>query len=266
MGSGLILLGIVGAWLAVLVPMALRSHQAGRAFRSPDRFGDAMRVLARREQQGRGVPRSVVVPGRPAAARVTSPAASAAARRLRVLLSLVALAVLTLILGVLGPGWLLLVHLLVDAATAGYVVHLRSLAVRRAERSIRAAERPRRERPRPVPIAGIPDRMPPRAAPVEVVPAGQAGPVATRAIEPEPVAGPTWTAPPVPVPTYVTAPVAPPRVLDLTTPGQWSAAAELDAVERELRAEAGEPPDELSRVLDEEIDGIIEPRRASGDW
>ncbi len=53
MGSGLILVLIVGAWLAVLVPMALRSHDAS-ALGTVDRFSDAMRVLSRREPVGRG--------------------------------------------------------------------------------------------------------------------------------------------------------------------------------------------------------------------
>jgi hypothetical protein len=47
-GSGLILLLIVGAWLAVLVPMALRSSEAVSAQGTVDRFHDAMRVLSRR--------------------------------------------------------------------------------------------------------------------------------------------------------------------------------------------------------------------------
>lgn len=48
MGSGLILLVIVGAWLAVLVPMGLRSHDAEVSSRTGERFGDAVRVLRRR--------------------------------------------------------------------------------------------------------------------------------------------------------------------------------------------------------------------------
>ena len=46
-GSGLILLVIVGTWLAVLVPMGLRSHD-GHSSRSVERLGDAVRVLVRR--------------------------------------------------------------------------------------------------------------------------------------------------------------------------------------------------------------------------
>ena len=49
MGSGLILLVIVGAWLAVLVPMALRSSDVTNAIGSVDKFHDAMRVLSRRD-------------------------------------------------------------------------------------------------------------------------------------------------------------------------------------------------------------------------
>jgi len=58
-GSGLILFVIVGAWLAVLVPMFLRSHDAAAAHRSADRFGGAMRVLSHRTDGEEGAPRRV---------------------------------------------------------------------------------------------------------------------------------------------------------------------------------------------------------------
>lgn len=254
MGSGLILLGIAGAWLAVLVPMALRSHDSSRSLSSVDRFGDAMRVLARREQQGRGAARSVVLP------RPSAPGLSLAARRMRVLLTLSALALVTLLLTVVGFGWALLPHLLLDGLAIAYVAHLRNQAVRKAERSIRSAARPRQARSLvPAHIAGIPDRMPAR-------PGLPAAAPAARYLEPQPGAlGETWTAPAVPVPTYVTAPMAPPReprTVDLTTPGAWSAAAEIEQVGKELFGE----DDLLAQELDDELDDIIEPRRASGDW
>ncbi|HWH30891.1 MAG TPA: hypothetical protein VNU26_18365 [Mycobacteriales bacterium] len=53
MGSGLILLVIVAAWLAVLVPMALRSSDSADSLSSVDRFSDAMRVLSRRDAAAR---------------------------------------------------------------------------------------------------------------------------------------------------------------------------------------------------------------------
>jgi hypothetical protein len=52
-GSGLILLVIVAAWLAVLVPMALRTHESSTSLSSVDRFSDAMRVLSRRDAVAR---------------------------------------------------------------------------------------------------------------------------------------------------------------------------------------------------------------------
>ena len=57
MGSGLILLVIVGAWLAVLVPMALRRHDSATSLKSTDRFSDAMRVLSRKGARDVLVPR-----------------------------------------------------------------------------------------------------------------------------------------------------------------------------------------------------------------
>ena len=64
--AGLILLAIVGAWLAVLVPMALKSHDSTTSLRSADRFSDAMRVLSRKSS------RDVLVPRRSYASLVVS--------------------------------------------------------------------------------------------------------------------------------------------------------------------------------------------------
>jgi hypothetical protein len=82
-GSGLFLLLIVGAWLAVLVPMALKSHDSSTSLSSVDRFNDAMRVLSRREQTGRGSTRSVVLPVAPVSSRPAAPTVPIAVRRRR---------------------------------------------------------------------------------------------------------------------------------------------------------------------------------------
>lgn len=47
--SSLIVLGIVGIWILVLVPMWLNRHDADSASRSMDTFSTAMRVLSRRD-------------------------------------------------------------------------------------------------------------------------------------------------------------------------------------------------------------------------
>src|SRR4051794_21692883 len=162
-GSGLILLVIVGAWLAVLVPMALRSHDTSSSLSSVDRFNDAMRVLSRREQTGRGSVRSVVLPARPVETAETAEPAGIplAVRRRRVLLTLLGLTALTLLLGLIGPGWALLLSALFAVLVALYVVHLRRQAIRKQERLQRAPMARPARRPAvagPAWIAGIPDR------------------------------------------------------------------------------------------------------------
>lgn len=271
MGSGLVLLGIVGAWLAVLVPMALRKHDTH--LRSADRFQDAMRVLSRRsgsapvddvDAEADDLPAGRIAVARQrladrAAARTPL---TPAARRRRLLLGLLLIAVATLVGVVVGPLWLLAPHLLADAAVGAFLVHLRRTAAARAEREWRAA-RPRPRRPAPVPapvapaeplpapvlrvpvhVAGIPDRMPPRvplAAP------------AARYDEVRGAQGEVWSPVPVPAPTYLSAPTAPRRVVDLKTPGAY--ADGLAEAERELG------------IVDEgpELDEILERRRAVND-
>ena len=281
MGSGLILLVIVGAWLAVLVPMALKSHDSATSLRSADRFSDAMRVLSRRGA------RDVLVPRRPQSSLVVSetksarpavpveepaeepvaellephPPRTAAERRLRTLLVLVGAALVSLGLGLFGVPGLFVVHAMCDLLLGAFVVHLRRQAVLRTERQARRdAVLPRRPAVPPVRravrIAGIPDRMPGRPAPLTMpLPA----PAARYEDLPLPATGTdgTWSPVPVPPPTYVGKAVAPkraPRVLDLTRPGQWTAALEGE--------DAG------LDILDDgpELDDILERRRAVNGW
>lgn len=291
-GSGLILLVIVGAWLAVLVPMALRSHDSATSLRSIDRFGDTMRVLARR-----GAGRDVLMPRRGAAGtvlsrgpatagpapssgrrrpltrrlRVTGTTRSSAQRRRRTLLVLLVAAAATLAAGLVGPvGWLA-VHVPCDLLLLAFVAHLRRQAVLRSGRRRAEGRRaPDMALESPVlahtRVAGIPDRMP--ARPVQRTVAPPVSAPARRYDEPVPVPvpataaggswdGASWSPVPVPPPTYVGKPMAPARptrVLDLTRPGQWTAAME------------GDEPD-LS-VLDDgpELDEILDRRRAVNDW
>lgn len=134
MGSGLILLVIVGAWLAVLVPMALRSQESNSQS-TVEAFHDAMRVLSRRE-----IPAPVATsPSTDSALMPTG--FSAPARRRRVLLGLVLFALVTLVGAVLGPLWVLGVHLVADLLVLGYVGHLRHLAVLRRDRELRDRRR-----------------------------------------------------------------------------------------------------------------------------
>ena len=148
MGSGLILLVIVGAWLAVLVPMGLRSHDSAVSSRAPERFGDAMRVLSRRsalpsgwsddddllEDPGDEPGRRRLLPALRSplpALRGALTAASPAARRRRTLVGLLGLAVLTLVAGLVGPTALLGVSALAAGLAALFAASCRRAAVAR---------------------------------------------------------------------------------------------------------------------------------------
>ena len=189
MGSGLILLLIVGAWLAVLVPMALRSHEAATALSTVDRFHDAMRVLSRRSSapgtsepvsEEPAEPAQAAPPAgrrRPSSART---GLTPAARRRRAVGVLVLLAVGSLVGAVVGPLWLLGVHAVADGLLLAGFLWLRHQAVLREEREWRTAMGDQRSTGRtaqawspldelspaparpPVRVYGVPDRMPAR--------------------------------------------------------------------------------------------------------
>ncbi len=237
MGSGLILLVIVGAWLAVLVPMALRSHDSATSLKSTDRFSDAMRVLSRRGERAVIVPRrgpSLVVSATksarpdPADLRVyvatelpTRDPLTPAERRRRLLFGLLGTCALTLGLALTVLPVLLWVHLAADLLVVAFVVHLRKQAVQRAQRHVRSRRQPaplaapvRRRR-----VAGIPDRMPARPAPLTMPLPAPAARYDDKPLAATGTSGEAWSPVPVPIPTYVgkaTAPKRSPRVLDLT--------------------------------------------------
>lgn len=258
MGSGLILLGIVVAWLAVLVPMALRSHDTSAALKSADKFSDAMRVLSRRDD--RRERRAVVVPRRPAA---KAPTLTLAERRRRTLIALLGVALVTLGLGLFGST-LLVVHVLCDLLLVGFVVHCRRQAILKAQRQRRQARTATRPAARPAArpatarIAGIPNRMPARPAPLTAALPAPAARYDDTSVTVAATASAenSWDPVPVPPPVYVGKPVAPARpkrVLDLTKPGEWTATLEDSGLD----------------ILEDdgpELEDIIERRRAANGW
>jgi len=74
-----------------------------------------------------------------------------------------------------------------------------------------------------------------------------------------------WEPTEVPVPTYVNAPkaITPKRVIDLTTPGQWS--EEQERLEREALAAASPSRDQIfdQQLADEAVDRLNQARAAS---
>jgi hypothetical protein len=269
----------VGAWLAVLVPMAVHRHDSATSLKSADKFGDAMKVLSRK------TPRDVVVPRRPAESLVVSQTRSprprsetqpsgrqlAAQRRRRSLAILAAVTWLSLVLAVVGVPGALFVNVIADAALIAFVVHLRKQALLRAERKADEARRrdgARVPAPRMAPavvrVEGIPSRIPARPAPLTEplpIPAARYEDKPLAPTAPAPAAavgqGAPWSPVPVPPPIYVgkaTAPRRPPRVLDLTKPGEWTATLE------------GSEPD-IDLTADEQgLDEILDRRRSASGW
>lgn len=275
--AGLILFVIVGAWLAVLVPMALRSHDSATSLKSADRFGDAMRVLSRRTS------RDILVPRRPHDSLVVSETKSprpvvappresgrqvAARRRRRSLLVLAGVSWVTLVLAIMGFSWMLPAQIGSDVLLVAFVAHLRKQALLRA----------RRRTPARVPVRVPAHRVEPSfvaarfVAPtprVEGIPSQPARPLPLARPLPAPAAryedkplvaasvgGAPWSPVPVPPPMYVgkaPAPRRPPRVLDLTKPGEWTAALEGD--------------DELDLTSNgPELEEILDRRRTVSGW
>ncbi len=229
--------------------MALRSHDSATSLRSADRFGDAMRVLSRKEPSS-----DVLAPRRTAPSLVQSATKSlrparvapqpevewdvspvrttptAAERRRRTLSVLLGLALITLGAALMGARLLWPVHVLLDVLLVAFVVHLRRQAVLRAARTrpVRRAATVARPVVRGPRVAGIPDRMPARPAPLTAPLPAPAARYEDRTVAATGTDG-SWSPVPVPPPSYVgkaTAPRSEPRVLDLTKPGAWSSALE----------------------------------------
>lgn len=285
--TGLIGLAIIGIWLIVLVPMWLNRHESADASRSMDSFSAAMNVLSRRtadqgvtvdnpsnaERFGSRAPRRPPVPqGR----------ARLMARRQRVAAALTGLLfvlTLTALLGVTS-WWYTMAVLL---AVVGYAIHLRNEAIRDRElrrRRLARAGYPTGQKER------VPQEMPlaaPRAAERfvsddAVLPAPAISPAGT-------ANGSRWEPMPVPLPTYVSKPVATrapapapradvdaTRTIDLTRPGAWTEglsptdmaggmAVDVEIDHRHLLDGSGPSSD----VEDDELDLILERRRAVGD-
>ena len=298
--SGLILLVIVAAWLAVLVPMALRSHDAGSATRTVDKFHDAMRVLSRRGAAPQAVGSQTVGPAAQAAQKspapvgakqAVSPARAMAARRRRVLLMLVVAALMLLVGAALGPGWLSAPALALTVLVVAYVVQLRRQAALRAERDWRRALGDRVPAPAPA-------RRPARLAP-QVTSALAATPGSARVVRhpmryatpahvvgipnrmpARPVVDPTWVAPVAPVPVAASASLAPARgaqgepwqPVPVPKPTYLTAATAPRRVLDLTRP--GEWSDGVAAAerdlgIDDQgpdLDDILERRRAAGGW
>ena len=279
--SGVILLLIVAMWAAVLIPAWLRRHQAATEAKSVDTFSAAMRVLSRRSPGRRDFKRpenyvlmprrstpsvSVDVPRRSAPPkRAPKPAptrAQVVARRRRTLGGLAGTTLFLFAVAFAIGGVLWFLQLFCDGLLIAYLVHLRAEARRQPAKrpAARTAalpepqpERRPRSEPRPAepPAAAAAATPAPAAAAAEEWPSWETDTDVLPRIpaEAEPN-NPIWQPVPVPPPTYVDAPV-------IAGPDYGSLLNELRIFDDE--------PDEILEPEGEEIDEIIERRRAVGD-
>jgi hypothetical protein len=303
--SSVIVLGIVGIWILVLVPMWLNRHDADSASRSMDTFSTAMRVLSRRGPSHGRFRRF----GRAERADITADGQylvmprddwgvtvdnqtdiSTARRRLRVPLHLpsrrqsyaisgraqliarrrrIAVGFAVLVIGlalsaeILHTSWWF--ELGAGLALAGYLIHLRTEAIRTSEmRRRRLARAARAAAPYPAARTAGGERY--YAARVRHDDADVKPVAAAEAVSASGTAdGSRWEPIAVPLPTYVSKPVvsrpaaAAPLadvesgpIIDLTQPGKW-VDSQVDV--RHLLLD-----DEVPEV--DELDVILARRRA----
>ncbi|WP_157677048.1 divisome protein SepX/GlpR [Auraticoccus monumenti] len=239
MGTGLIFLAIVTAWLAYLVPLFLRRQQADVDDDPRDNFSSSVRIVTTGaapllDHDGEAIDDvevSTPMTRRSAIREIRQSERRAAARRRRVLLVL--LAGLTVCLALAGlsvlpwwslavPGGLVLVFLVVARFTVAAMV-------RKHDRVVERIRRGSDEETVMIKLGSL------RA---EAEPTGA---VATR-----PVAG-LWEPIPVTTPTYVSKPLAPRtvRTIDLSAPDVTSSGRRAEPVLAETAPLAVTPPREL---------------------
>lgn len=283
--SGLIYAAIALMWAAVLIPMWLRNHDTASENRSVERFGQAMRVLSRKEQEDTSVAQQtpadqvarqdsaeLPTPARPAQRATRRPAQrqvrrpeqrpakrpargrrTLAQRRARTLGVMVGLTLLITLVAVVTPvpWW---APLPVVVLLGAFVAHLRIQALQRQRRpgSVRRSAAPAVGSPMERPTSGFVSG-PSKAVVVETKGVDSSDEMSFAHDGEENLDGDeTWRPNPLPLPTYVTAPkaVRPIKVIDLTTPGAWTSGRILDddlADEDLLAAE----------VADEELDALL---------
>jgi hypothetical protein len=182
------------------------------------------------------------------------------ARRRQVLIGLAVIGFFTFAMALAGfVSWWW--QFVADLALVAFLTHLRAEAKRVA---LMAQRRQQLRARRAAPVAPMRPAGPVHEAVDVPMPAVVASTVAVGS-GPLIVDADTWEPVPVPLPTYVTAPVAErpePNTIDLTYPGEWTAAQE-----REPLFDQEEFDDDFSNYGDDEdeLAEIVQRRRAVND-
>ena len=281
----LVLVVIAGAWAFVLVPLVRNRHEAVTELRSVDRFAGAMRVLSRRRTGGAPGARYVSgirpptrpVVSRPSTARRPAPRAGGASgrtlqRRRRTLSAMALLVLVSLVVVALRPSVVAIGFVLVTVAILAITLAwLHQQAREDVARRAREARRAARDRA----AAARPPIVAPRAVPAEEhrIPAHLLTPPSRARVlveeRPAPVCPPEPVVEEVPVvyadetfreyapdDDLVPAPAWGVKVLDMTTPGQWT----------RTRIFEDAPADGFDGLLtdDDEVEQLFDQQRAAG--
>jgi hypothetical protein len=219
--GGLLYVAILAMWAVVLIPMWWRGRDQSHPTRSIDRFHGAMRTLS--DVSVEAIDPSVVAP------MEERPRLTAVQRRQRVFAGLLGLLVFTVVASTSGAvSW-------GAVALPSSLIGLFTVAARKQvllERQMRAkrvtttqAVQPNHESTSTATAVDERDSPPVALEVSTVIPSAEPAPAA-RGVRFDDRA---WSASPTTLPTYINAPAATrvPRVIDLKTPGAWSARSML---------------------------------------
>jgi hypothetical protein len=218
--GGLLYIAILAMWAVVLIPMWWRGRDQSHPTRSIDRFHGAMRTLS--DVSVETIDPSIVAP-------IDEPRRlTAVQRRQRVFAGLLGLLLVTVVavaVGAVSSGAVALPVGLIGLFTMA--AH-KQVLLERQVRSRRATspQATSVEPAAPTAVLGIAAEPTPESTPM---PSAETAPAA-RGVRFD---DRTWSASPATLPTYINAPAATrvPRVIDLKTPGAWSARSMLREVD-----------------------------------
>lgn len=257
MTSALIYLAIIGMWIAYFAPRWIhdRNEFSGK---SVERFKGALRVVANQSPQAGSSSSAIHIDlDQEAKTRQTL-------LRRRITFLLIALSLVTTVIGGAMNSMPFIYALVPASAILIYIASVRRHVITDQLQKRRVLQLNRQSSG--VSATNLADVIQPKPSTEHWIPLSERElkgvvilPQGTAAVRN------AWEPIQVPVPTYVNAPkaVAPKRVIDLTTPGQWS--QEQERLEREALAAASPSRDQIfdQQLADEAVERLNQARAAN---
>jgi hypothetical protein len=254
MTSGLIYIAIIGMWVAYFAPRWIhdRNEFSGK---SVERFKSALRVVANQSPQNSTTSGAIHIDlDREAKIRQTL-------LRRRITFVLIAFSLITTLVGGIMNTMPFIYAAVPVSAMLIYVANIRRHVIADQLHKRRVTQLHRRSSG--ISATNLADVVQPKPSTEHWIPLSERElkgvvilPKGTAEVRN------AWEPTEVPVPTYVNAPkaVTPKRVIDLTTPGQWS--EEQERLEREALAAASPSRDEIfdQQLADEAVERLNQSR------